>query len=192
MSILGKYKYYLRKPKGEIVKDILVVLALSGVLVAAGGPAVSSLFWQKTGQHKKYPKKKFCDTFTRLQKRGLLTVEKSGHNLKITLTPKGERLAGYMQIDKLEIKRPQKWDGFWRLILFDISNLKTQKRNAFRGILREVGFIPLQKSVWAHAFDCIAEIELLKDFFGLREGEVRLILAKTIGSDDRLRQRFHI
>ena len=188
---MTKYKYYLRKPKGEIAKDILAAIAISGALLLAGGFAASAL-WRNTTQNKKYPRKKFCDTFTRLRRKGLITVERRGYDLKLTLTPKGERLAGYMQINKLEIRRPKKWDGFWRLILFDISNLKTIKRNAFRGILREVGFIPLQKSVWAHAFDCTAEIELLKDFFGLHESEVRLILAKTIGSDDRLRQHFNI
>lgn len=188
---MRKYKYYLHKPKSEIVKDILAVLLVSGVLMLGGGAAASAL-WSNALRHKKYPKKKFCDTFTRLRRKGLLVVERHGYDLKVRLTPEGRKAAGYMQIEKLEIKRPKRWDGFWRLILFDISVLKTPQRNGFRGMLKEIGFVPLQKSVWLHAFDCRAEVDLLKDFYGLSEGEVRLILAKNIGSDDRLRRHFRV
>ncbi|OHA64383.1 MAG: hypothetical protein A2842_00655 [Candidatus Wildermuthbacteria bacterium RIFCSPHIGHO2_01_FULL_48_25] len=189
--MLRKYKYYLRKPKGEITKDILLALFVGGMLIV-GGSSTAAALWRSILQRKKYPRKKFCDTFTRLHRKGLVAIEQQGHRVRVALTPEGKKLAGYMQIDRLEIKRPQKWDGMWRLILFDIPNLKNHQRNAFRGTLEELGFLPLQKSVWVHAFDCVAEIELLKDFFGLREEEVRFILAKNIGSDNLLRKHFQL
>lgn len=188
---MSKYKYYFRKPKGEITKDILTSLFVAGVLVAGGGFAAAAL-WNSSAKRKKYPKKKFCDTFTRLRRKGLLEIHRKGHDLKIRLTPEGRRIAGYMQVDKLKVKRPKKWDGFWRVILFDISVLKTPQRNGFRGMLRDIGAVCLQKSAWLHAFDCTDEIELLKDFFGLKENEVRVILAKSIGNDAVFRKHFRI
>lgn len=187
---MRKYKYYFRKPRGEIAKDILTILVIAGVLMLSGS-AGASAFWRWIKTRKRYEKKKFCDTFTRLRRKGLIVVEHHGHDLKITLTTEGRRAAGYMQIDKLKINHPKKWDGFWRLILFDIANLKTPQRNAFRGMLKELKFVPFQKSVWVHAFDCTAEIELLSDFFGLQK-EVHLILTKDIGNDDFFRKYFHI
>lgn len=188
---MGKYKYYVRKPRSEITKDILMVLFVSGALMLAGG-STAAAFWSKTTKHKKYPKRKFCDTFTRLRRNGLLIIEQQGHNLKVRLTPEGRKAAGYMQIEKLQVKRPSRWDEYWRLILFDISILKTAQRNGFRGMLKEIGCIRLQKSAWLHAFDCTDEIELLKDFYGLSENEVRLIITKDIGNDKNLRRYFRI
>lgn len=97
-----------------------------------------------------------------------------------------------MQIDSLKIKKPRKWDGKWRLVFFDISNLKRIYREAFRGKLKELGFYQLQKSVWVHAFNCQAEIELLKDFFALSDKELRFIITDNIGSDEDFKKFFRI
>jgi len=119
-------------------------------------------------------------------------MEKVGHQIYISLTEKGRKLASWLQIDDLKIKRPKKWDGKWRLAIFDISQLKKIYREAFRGKLKELGFYPLQKSVWIYPFDCRDEIELLKDFFGLNEKEVRLLICENIGKDDWLKKHFKI
>ena len=65
-------------------------------------------------------------------------------------------------------------------------------REAFRGKLKELGFRLLQKSAWIHPFDCEAEIELLRSFFGLRENDLRLILAEKIGYDTALKKVFSL
>lgn len=190
---MRKYKYYFRKPKSEITKDILVTLFTAGVLaVAATSPYFGTAVWKAIRKRKRYSQRKFVDTFTRLRRKGLLVIQRDGHDLKISLTPEGKKRAGYMQIDELRISRPKTWDGKWRLILFDISNPKTIHRNAFRGKLRSLGFLALQKSVWIHPFDCGAEIELLRDFFGLSEKEVRVAVAETIGNDDSLRKHWDL
>jgi len=101
-------------------------------------------------------------------------------------------MAGWLQIDALKIRRPQKWDRKWRIVIFDISELKKFYREAFRGKLKELGFYPLQKSVWVHPFECRDEIELLRKFFSLDQKELRLIIAQDIGPDDWLREIFKI
>ena len=75
-------------------------------------------------------------------------------------------------------------------MIFDISQLKKFYREAFRGRLKELGFFPLQKSVWVYPFDCQAEIELLREFFGLSEKEIRLVVAESIGDDSKLKKFF--
>jgi len=190
---MKKYKYYLRKPRSEIAKDILWTLLLGGVfLVAASSPSFGPSCWNAFSKRKNYPKRKFIDTFTRFLRKGLVVVVREGHDLKISLTPEGRKVAGFMQIDKLEIPKPRKWDRHWRLILFDIANPKTIHRNAFRAKLKDLGFRQLQKSAWIHPFNCTAEIELLRDFFGLDEEEVRVVIAKNIGNDLELQKHFRL
>lgn len=77
-------------------------------------------------------------------------------------------------------------------MIFDISQLKKLYREAFRGKLKELGFYQLQKSVWIYPFDCRAEIELLREFFGLSEKEIRLVVAEDIERSGELKKFFKL
>jgi len=188
-----KYKYYFKKPKSEIGKDILSWLLITGaVLVAATSPYFILNILKSYKRWKKYPKKKVYDTFYNLRKYGFVKIKKRNHQIYVSLTEKGKKKAGMFQIDSLKIKKPKKWDRKWRLVIFDISELKKIYREAFRGKLKELGFYPLQDSVWIHPFDCQAEIELLKEFFGLSEKEMRLVIAENIGKDNKIKEIFKI
>ncbi|MEK7510307.1 MAG: hypothetical protein AAB567_01965 [Patescibacteria group bacterium] len=190
---MRKYTYYFAKPRSAITKDILFMLLLAGMItIAATSPYFGVAVWRSLHNRKRYAKRKFADTFTRLLRRGMIEMTRNGHDIHLTLTEKGKEAAGYMQIDELKIKRPKRWDGYWRLILFDIANLKTMHRNAFRAKLKSLGFTPLQKSIWLCPFDCKPEIEILKDFFGLTEKEVRLVVAKNIGNETSFRQHYRL
>lgn len=190
---IKKYKYYFKKPKSEIVKDVLYWLFITGaILIAATSPYFIRNLLRNYKKLKRYSKRKIHDTFYDLRKRGLINIEKRNHQIYISLTEKGRKKAGWFQIDSLRIKKPKKWDKKWRLVIFDIAQFKKIYRESFRGKLKELKFFPLQKSVWIHPYDCQAEIELLKDFFGLSEKEVRLIVAEDIGRGDELRKIFKL
>jgi len=190
---MTKYKYYFRKPKSEIVKDIFYWLMVVGATsIAVTSPSFSLNLWKGLKFKRRYARKKVYDTFYNLRKEGCIEVRKRNHQIYIALTEKGKKRAGWFQIDTLKIKKPKKWNHQWRIVIFDISQLKRFYREAFRGKLKELGFYPLQKSVWIHPFDCRTEIELLRDFFGLKEKEVRLIVANNIGEDNWLKKIFKV
>jgi len=191
--ILGKYKYYFKKPRSQIAKDIMKWLLVSGtIIVAAQSPYFIINFLRNYQTWKKYPKKKVGDTFSNLRKQGFLEIERKENQIYIRLTKEGKERAGIFQINDLKIKKPRKWDKKWRIVIFDISQLKKNYREAFRGKLKELGFYCLQKSVWVYPFECRAEIELLRDFFGLSEDELRLIVAERIGNDNKLKEFFKL
>ena len=197
MKLKAKLKYYFKKPRSEIAKDILYALFVTGAIaVALSSPYFGRNLlkaFKKWIKSRKYQKpKKVYSVFHRLLKSGYIIAEKRNHDIYIRLTEKGKRAAGWLQIDALKIKRPKKWDGKYRLVIFDISQLKRIYRDALRGKLRELGFIRIQKSVWLCPFDCRDEIELLREFFGLSEKEMRLIIAEDIGNDKWLRKIFQI
>ena len=179
---MSKYKYYFRQPRSKITKDVLYWLAVTGaVSIAASSPFFITNVLRNFRKGRKYKKKKVYDTFYQLKKKGYIRIEKSKHNVLISLTEKGRHKAGWMQIDDLKIKRPKRWDKKWRLVIFDINILKNIYRNAFRGKLKELGFIILQRSIWVCPFECRDEIDLLRNFFGLTNKEMRLIVAENIG-----------
>ena len=190
---LSKYKYYFKKPKSEIVKDILSWLAIGGAIcIAASSPYFIRNILNGYKRIDKYPKKKIADTFHNLKRQGLLEIKTTNHQIYIHLTEKGKKKAGMLQIDNLKINKPQKWDRQWRIVIFDITEPRKIYREAFRGKIKELGFYPLQKSVWAHPFECQAEIELLKDFFALSEKELQLITADKISNDKKLKEFFKL
>lgn len=139
---------------------------------------------------KKYPNKKVYDTFYKLEKQGLVNFYEKDNQIYISLTEKGKKKAGWMQIDELKIKKPEKWDGRWRILLFDIAEMKRTYREALRGKLKELGFQLFQKSAWINPYDCAKEINLLKSFFGLSNKEMKFVVSKDIGDDAELKKGF--
>ncbi|RLC40247.1 MAG: hypothetical protein DRH33_00520 [Candidatus Nealsonbacteria bacterium] len=188
---IKKYKYYFKKPRSAIVKDILKWIAAGGMIViASSSPYFINNLLNTRKRFCKYPRKKLSDTFSSLKRQGLINIERKNHQIYISLTEKGKEKAGWMQVDSLKIKKPKKWDKKWRIVMFDISQLKKSHREAFRGKLKELGFYPLQKSVWVYPYPCEPEIELLKEFFGFSFGEMRLIVAEKIEKDYELKRHF--
>lgn len=180
-----KIKYYS--------KEILKYLLLAGVVYIAASSRYFVLRLMKNiTKTKPHQKQKFSDAFSYLKKRGLIEVKKENHDIQISLTKEGKKRAGKYQIDDLEIEKPKNWDRKWRLVIFDVPHYLRVKRNAFRRKLKELGFYPLQKSVWVHAFDCREEIKLLREFFGLDKREIQVLLVEKIENDSFLKKFFNL
>jgi DNA-binding transcriptional regulator PaaX len=192
---MGQYKYYFRKPKSEITKDILKGLAITGaVCLAATSPYFAINLMKGLKSRKRYNHKKVSSTFYNLKRDGCINIEigKKNHQVFITLTERGRKKAGRFQIDDLAIKKPKKWDGKWRIVIFDIAQLQKLQRNAFREKLKALGFYPIQKSVLVCPYECKDEVGILREFFGLSQKEIRLITADNIEDDIFLKRIFKL
>ncbi|MBU2037227.1 CRISPR-associated endonuclease Cas2 [Patescibacteria group bacterium] len=124
-------------------------------------------------------RRSFMRSFNSLQRSGFWRLSKKG---SYQLTTKGiaklERLGFSRSIKK------QKWDGLWRIIIFDISEDKKAAREALRQKLKRFGFYHLQKSVFVLPYDCEKEIAALADFFEANDS-IEYITAKTLGNKER-------
>ncbi|MBI2097366.1 MAG: CRISPR-associated endonuclease Cas2 [Candidatus Vogelbacteria bacterium] len=94
--------------------------------------------------------------------------ERDDGTVDIVLTEEGKKRALSFQIDKIEIKRPAKWNGKWSLVTYDIPEKKKPAREALREKLKELGFYEWQKSVFIYPFPCRDEIDFLIEFFEIR------------------------
>ena len=60
--------------------------------------------------------------------------------VKITLEAGGKRKALEYKLEEMEIKTSSRWDGKWRMVLFDIPDYKKQARDTLRFHLKRLGF----------------------------------------------------
>jgi len=174
--------------KGSSSKEILEFLLLAGAItIAATSPYFLYNLARSVLKDKRFrhfgDEKKIRDAFYYLKRRGLIKIEKDGYDIVVMSTKKGKRRAAINKLIDLKVTVPEKWDGLWRVVIFDIPDTQKIKRNAFRKKLKELGFYSLQKSVWLHPFDCSKEIDFLRNFFGLNKKQIEILLVKSIEND---------
>lgn len=179
----------LNKNTKIILKTLLAAGIVSGVALSpALIPALGVVLVEQKKAKYRRDARSFVNTFYALRKKGLIEIEKKNGQIYVSLTKQGKKKAGKYQIDDLKIKKPKTWDKKWRIVIFDVSSNKKIVREALRGKLKDLEFYQLQKSVWIHPYDCLKEINLLKNFFGLSDNELRTIISDNIGGDREIRK----
>jgi hypothetical protein len=106
-----------------------------------------------------------------------------------SLTPKGEARLRNIVIDEIEIKNPKKWDGKWRLVMYDLPVRFKKARDAFRWKLKDLGFFQFQKSAWIYPYPCEGELLFVADFYGVRK-HIEILEVSKILDDKKLKIRF--
>ena len=124
----------------------------------------------------------------RLHKRGFIAFEERGGNKFARITQNGKRELLRHQLRE-KIMQPPRWDGKWRLVVFDIREYKRAVRDKVRNELSAFGFRRLQQSVWVYPYDCEEMVVLLKADHRIGR-EVLYITAGKIENDLWLRSEF--
>ena len=185
-----KLKKKIRNSKIQSI--ILNTLYIVGVLsVAAVAPKMLSLLKHLDPQKKGSRKSSVNTAIKRLAERGLIVWEKSAKGTFLRLTKEGERTIEIIERNDFRLKKPKKWDGRWRVIIFDIRETKRVARNKFRMTLQRIGFLKLQNSVWVFPYDCEELITLIKTDFMIGK-EILYIIADSIENDKWVRKHFKL
>lgn len=121
---------------------------------------------------------------SRLKARGLLKETARG----LALTEFGRNI---VELNMPRVARPPKWDGRWRIVIFDIPADRAAQRNMLRHKLKEIGFIMMQRSVWVFPFDCEELVVLLRTEHQLGR-DVQYVIAEKIERDPALRRHFDL
>ncbi len=174
----------------ETTKIILRSIATAGVLTLVTTSPYFGIQLFRTLLHEPSQRRKFSRALSRLkQSRLILLEEKLDGTILTELTEQGKRKVREFQFADLKINKPKKWDGVWRVVIFDIPRKKVKERESFRGKLREAGFYQLQESVWAFPYPCQAEIEFAVELLGLYP-YVNILEARAIKDDARIKKHF--
>ena len=92
-------------------------------------------------------KKTVYSSFSHLKKKGWL--KKQSDTFRLTMA--GEKEAFFAHLDAQTVlykPKKRKWDGRWRMIIFDVPEKKRRYRDYLRQMLKTLGFKELQKSTW--------------------------------------------
>lgn len=174
----------------EIVLHTVLVTAVLSMAVMA--PNALQVFGPLFRDKNKYPRKKvnyYIDKKTwQLLREGYLKWSALSGKRKLALTRKG-----MFELYKFKdvLLKKEKWDGNWRVIIFDIPMEKAKSRGLLRRCLKTIGFIQLQKSVWVYPYKCKEAVDLIREHFKVGK-EVVYMVVKKIESDVRLKKHFKL
>lgn len=106
------------------------------------------------------------------------------------LSKEGKEVAITYNLEKMIISKT-KWDGKWRIVMFDIPERLKKVRDTLRYQLKRLGFLELQHSVFVLPFRCTEELEYIIEFYNIRK-YVRLVEANQIDNELDLRHKFKL
>lgn len=151
-----------------VTKSVLVLIAVGGLTLAAtvvAPGAISGLapilkeFGQKPYRHQRLRR--------RLRRLGLVrVVTRPDGNGDIVLTKRGRAVALRAHLEVLAIEQPKKWDKWWRLVIFDVPEKHRVARDFLREKLRQLNFLPIQRSAWILPWPCENEMRLIRERYG--------------------------
>jgi phenylacetic acid degradation operon negative regulatory protein len=132
-----------------------------------------SFYWQ--GGYP-YKKRSLHQIISRMAKVGEIErIEKNGE-VYLKLSTRGTDFLNE-KISLLELSK-KKWDGYWRLVVFDIKEIERNTRDFLRRKLKEWGFVMWQESVYISPHPILNEIdEFLK---------VKKLFPKVVTMESRL------
>ena len=111
--------------------------------------------------------------------------------VSIVLTKEGIKKSVKFKLDEMKIKIPSKWDGEWRIVIFDIPERFKKAREALRNKLEDLEFIKLQESVFVFPYECEDEIDFIVEVFQIRPF-VRFVKAKSFTNEEQLKIKFGV
>lgn len=179
------YKY----PTKELTKSLLLLL-LVGISVPAlvAFPALGIAL--KPLLKNNYQPSRISGAIKRLERQKLISISEAKGLTRIELLDKGRKRILTYRIEELKLKR-SKWDGVWRLVIFDIPEKRRVARDFLRAKLRELGFYQLQKSVLITPWECKEIIDFVKYYYDV-SGYVDLLIIRKIENDHYLKSYFNL
>ena len=195
---------YLERLKGFLDSDIkeaqiatvaLCVLAVASLPVLILGASVMGnavQVFKMFERSKKYSNKQISSVFDSMKSQKLIEYvgDKNGQTI-VKITKKGESRLRAFDIELMKIKKPSRWDGKWRLVMFDIPMRFTKGREALRFHLKKLGFLQFQKSAWIYPYPCEDEIIFIADFFKVGK-YVDVLTVENILRDDKLKKHYNL
>lgn len=103
-----------------------------------------------SGWDKSLKKSSLSQALKRLRENGLIDFV-DDQKLAYRLTDDGKQKAVWESVKNDN----KKWDGKWRVVIFDVPEKRRAVRDLLRENLKRWGFAPWQQSVWAIKKDCI-------------------------------------
>lgn len=176
----------------KATKIALAILAIGGIMIiGAMAPGIFQAFG-KFRRARKYSPQQLRGSIYTLSRQGYVEIirEKDDKTI-IRLTNKGRERIKEFSIESISINKQDKWDGKWRVVIFDIPVKFNKAREALRKKLKNLNFYQLQKSVWFYPYPCEDEILFLSNIFRI-ESFVEIFTADNLLHENKLKRFFKL
>ncbi|MDO8443801.1 MAG: CRISPR-associated endonuclease Cas2 [Candidatus Azambacteria bacterium] len=180
--------------KSKIGKDFLKYLALGGlVTVAMLSPINGHKVAKDLVKHVKYKLKQLKNNAYYLKKRGHIEfVKENSNEIVVRITDGGRKYLKTFDIDNMALNRPERWDGKWRLVIFDVPEKHKNAREALRRKLKDLCFFRLQDSAWVTPHPCDDEIRFLREIFNISFNVDVFTISDLKHHEIKLKKHFNI
>jgi len=179
-----------RSRKQSIQKIILNTLYGVGLVsVAVFAPNIAGSLVKLRGGADRNQKYKVNRSLAQLIDGGFVFLEKTHRGTFVRLTPRGQKRVDMFHAGDVSIKKPARWDGKWRVVIYDLKERKRGLRAKLRNTLASFGFIKLQHSVWVYPYDCEDLIMLIKADFKIGK-DILYLIAEKVENDLWLKRSF--
>ncbi|OHA26943.1 MAG: hypothetical protein A3D52_02345 [Candidatus Taylorbacteria bacterium RIFCSPHIGHO2_02_FULL_44_36] len=181
------------KKIGSIQKKILLLL-FAGIALSATRPARKQWHIIKgVSEGLKEIDQQVIDRAVGSLVKTKLVKEKHNNDGTITLVLNdyGKKRASTFNLENIKVPHQKNWDGKWRIVIFDIPHYLKKTRESLRLLFKNIGFYPLQKSVFIYPFDCQKEIEFITEYHRANKF-IRFIIADSVDNELFLRKYFNL
>ena len=178
---------------GPVSQKILLLL-LGGVVLGLTHRPDQYFKVLKTIVHdwKEIDRENLNRTIKRLYESRLVkTVRNKDGTFTLVLSQEGKERALTYKVKDIRISVMKKWDGRWRIVLFDVPEKSRIIRDALRRALVRAGFFEYQKSVFVHPFECQNEVNFIIEFFHARP-YTRFVVAESLDNEFHLKKHFEL
>jgi len=190
-----KHELIKRAERGaiEFSKDLLKILVIGGVITVM---AVAPNTFVAIGQLRRYRRFfKNVDASKEIRissSKGYITYEKIDeitHRIKIT--EKGRKMLLKSAAERMKIKETKRWDGIWRIVIFDIPKKHNSIRELLRDRLKKMGMRQLQESVFVCPYPCEEEVWFWTSLY-FASSFIRFIEARSISNSEDIKSFFDL
>lgn len=158
------------KPEEERIAEKILGAAVVGTTVLVSPVAGIAGFFLGVGALTYlFRKGDFNREVKRLHKKGYVALTKSEKGWIVKILKKGKRRYQEIELANLQLPKSKKWDGKWRLFIFDIPEEFRYQRDYLRRKLKELGLYNIQRSVFAYPYDCRNELEFVGNFYKIEK-----------------------
>lgn len=177
-------------------KFVLMFLALGSVVF--GGAIVPGMLkaLEEFGLPEKetgFGNKKINNAIRQLKRKKLVEIIKDDDGkVSVRLTNKGKNRVKEFSIETISIKKPKRWDGRWRVLMFDIPTkpkIYNQAREALRNKIKELGFFQMQKSAWVCPYECEDELLFVAEIFEVQK-YIEILTVEKLLHESILKRKF--
>ena len=178
-----------RRKKQNLQRALLLTLAMTGLVAwAVMAPNTLRLLKYLPGDPIRYRLRTAAGKL--VAKKYAVWVKKNG-SYCLRITEIGRKALAFEQSRLSLNDTKRKWDGLWRIVTFDIPERRRGIRARLREMMKSIGFVRLQESVWVYPYDCEEFITLLKAELKIGRS-VLYIIADSIEQDKVLRSHFNL